>query len=216
MPQQKSIGKCLWRDIGRRRYILRLRILFNNNCSLLFTLFIYATTHMDCIALLLEIHLYVAQATNRHHRRRPPLAMALHLPCTIRTSLLRLSLRHLTTTSTPGDDPSPPTPSHPPLTLSPKLLNPRTRTLIEKQFESWLHNLKPRFTQSDIDEALRAQPDPDIALDLFRWTAQQLKVHYLSRWHQLWRMFCSSMRIDLVILISMLAGRKKPIIFDLF
>ncbi|KAH6836807.1 Tetratricopeptide repeat superfamily protein [Perilla frutescens var. hirtella] len=99
--------------------------------------------------------------------------MALRLPCTIRTSLLRLSLRHLTTSSTAGDDPSPPTPSHPPLTLSPKPPNPRTRTPMEKQFESWLHNLKPGFTQSDVDEALRAQPDPDIALDLFRWTAQQ-------------------------------------------
>lgn len=44
---------------------------------------------------------------------------------------------------------------------------------MEKQFESWLHNLKPGFTHSDVDDALRAQPDPDIALDIFRWTAQQ-------------------------------------------
>ncbi|KAK6940482.1 Pentatricopeptide repeat [Dillenia turbinata] len=33
--------------------------------------------------------------------------------------------------------------------------------------------LKPGFTSSDIDEALRAQSDSDLALHIFRWTAQQ-------------------------------------------
>lgn len=44
---------------------------------------------------------------------------------------------------------------------------------MEKQFDSWLQNLKPGFTHIDVDDALRAQSDPDIALDIFRWTAQQ-------------------------------------------
>ncbi|XP_054779377.1 pentatricopeptide repeat-containing protein At3g25210, mitochondrial-like [Prosopis cineraria] len=51
--------------------------------------------------------------------------------------------------------------------------NPRTRTPLEKQFETWVQKLKPGFTPSDVDEALRAQSDVDLALDIFRWTAQQ-------------------------------------------
>ncbi|XP_027338696.1 pentatricopeptide repeat-containing protein At3g25210, mitochondrial [Abrus precatorius] len=50
---------------------------------------------------------------------------------------------------------------------------PRTRTPLEKQFETWVQNLKPGFTPSDVDRALNAQSDPDLALDIFRWTAQQ-------------------------------------------
>ncbi|KAL7124563.1 hypothetical protein ABFS83_14G056600 [Erythranthe nasuta] len=97
--------------------------------------------------------------------------MTLLLPRTVRTSLLRLSLRHLstTTTTTTLETPTPPTPSNP----LPPPPNPRTRTPLEKQFETWLQALKPGFTQPDVDEALRAQPDPDVALDIFRWTAQQ-------------------------------------------
>ncbi|KAK7331410.1 hypothetical protein VNO77_25634 [Canavalia gladiata] len=48
----------------------------------------------------------------------------------------------------------------------------RTRTPMEKQFETWVQNLKPGFTPSDVDRALKAQSDPDLALDIFRWTAQ--------------------------------------------
>ncbi|KAL5724082.1 hypothetical protein ACHQM5_007390 [Ranunculus cassubicifolius] len=51
--------------------------------------------------------------------------------------------------------------------------NPRTRTPLEKEFESWIDKLKPGFTPEDVDEALRSQSDPDLALDIFRWTAQQ-------------------------------------------
>ncbi|KAI5679920.1 hypothetical protein M9H77_01147 [Catharanthus roseus] len=51
--------------------------------------------------------------------------------------------------------------------------SPRTRTPLEKQFESWIQKLQPGFTPSDVAEALRAQSDPDLALDIFRWTAQQ-------------------------------------------
>ncbi|KAK4408696.1 Pentatricopeptide repeat-containing protein, mitochondrial [Sesamum angolense] len=100
--------------------------------------------------------------------------MAILLPRINRTSLLRLSLRRISTT-TAVLDPSPPVPSQteavpPPQSPNP---NPRTRTPLEKQFETWLQALKPGFTQSDVVEALRSQPDPDLALDIFRWTAQQ-------------------------------------------
>uniref|UniRef100_A0A7N0U947 Pentatricopeptide repeat-containing protein n=1 Tax=Kalanchoe fedtschenkoi TaxID=63787 RepID=A0A7N0U947_KALFE len=50
---------------------------------------------------------------------------------------------------------------------------PRTRTPLEKQFETWVDKLKPGFTPREVVEALRAQTDPDLALDIFRWTAQQ-------------------------------------------
>ncbi|KAL4030924.1 hypothetical protein IC575_009179 [Cucumis melo] len=49
----------------------------------------------------------------------------------------------------------------------------RTQTPLEKQFESWVQKLKPGFSPSDVIEALQAQSDPDLALDLFRWTALQ-------------------------------------------
>ncbi|KAG6785387.1 hypothetical protein POTOM_011117 [Populus tomentosa] len=48
-----------------------------------------------------------------------------------------------------------------------------TRTPLETQFETWTQNLKPGFTPTDVDTAIRAQSDPDLALDIFRWTAQQ-------------------------------------------
>ncbi|XP_043707717.1 pentatricopeptide repeat-containing protein At3g25210, mitochondrial [Telopea speciosissima] len=51
--------------------------------------------------------------------------------------------------------------------------HPRTRTPLEKQFETWIDKLKPGFTPEDVDDALRSQSDPDLALDIFRWTAQQ-------------------------------------------
>ncbi|XP_038888802.1 pentatricopeptide repeat-containing protein At3g25210, mitochondrial [Benincasa hispida] len=49
----------------------------------------------------------------------------------------------------------------------------RSQTPLEKQFETWVQKLKPGFSPSDVNEALQAQSDPDLALDLFRWTAQQ-------------------------------------------
>ncbi|CAF2158262.1 unnamed protein product [Brassica napus] len=49
----------------------------------------------------------------------------------------------------------------------------RTRTPLETQFETWIQNLKPGFTHPDVVAALRAQSDPDLAYDIFRWTAQQ-------------------------------------------
>ncbi|PKA64084.1 Pentatricopeptide repeat-containing protein [Apostasia shenzhenica] len=51
--------------------------------------------------------------------------------------------------------------------------SPRTRTPLEKQFETWVSRLRPGFTATDVDAALRSQSDPDLALDIFRWTALQ-------------------------------------------
>ncbi|XP_051143658.1 pentatricopeptide repeat-containing protein At3g25210, mitochondrial [Andrographis paniculata] len=81
--------------------------------------------------------------------------------------------RHLTTTSILQHRSTPPLSSDPTPPPPPELPKPRTRTPLEKQFETWIENLKPGFTQSDVDEALRSQSDPDLALDIFRWTAQQ-------------------------------------------
>ncbi|CAK9175873.1 unnamed protein product [Ilex paraguariensis] len=95
---------------------------------------------------------------------------------TLRTSLLSsLSLRSISTStthiSTSHQASITPTPSsQTPQNLNP---NPRTKTPLEKQFETWIQNLKPGFNPSDVDKALRAQSDPDLALDIFRWTAQQ-------------------------------------------
>ncbi|GAB2282435.1 hypothetical protein Dimus_016978 [Dionaea muscipula] len=79
------------------------------------------------------------------------------------TSVSSFSLRPLSsatsTSTTAVDSPSPP--------------NPRTRTPFEKEFESWTQSLVPGFTTEDVNRALRAQSDPDLALDIFRWTAQQ-------------------------------------------
>ncbi|KAJ4728425.1 Pentatricopeptide repeat [Melia azedarach] len=49
----------------------------------------------------------------------------------------------------------------------------RTRTPLEKQFETWIQHLKPGFTPSDVVSSLQAQSDPDLALDIFRWTSQR-------------------------------------------
>lgn len=46
-----------------------------------------------------------------------------------------------------------------------------SRTPVEKQFDSWVDRLRPGFTSVDVAEAIRAQSDHDLALDLFRWTA---------------------------------------------
>ncbi|KAK9075974.1 hypothetical protein SSX86_004304 [Deinandra increscens subsp. villosa] len=65
----------------------------------------------------------------------------------------------------------PPPPPPPPFELHTS--NPRTRTPLANQFETWLEKLKPGFTPFDVDEALRSQSDPDLAFDIFRWTGQQ-------------------------------------------
>ncbi|WOL13894.1 hypothetical protein Cni_G22674 [Canna indica] len=47
----------------------------------------------------------------------------------------------------------------------------RSRTPLERQFDTWIDRLRPGFTADDVAAAIRAQDDPDLALDLFRWTA---------------------------------------------
>ncbi|GMI76199.1 hypothetical protein like AT3G25210 [Hibiscus trionum] len=61
----------------------------------------------------------------------------------------------------------------PPRNPTSHFLQPRTRTPLQTQFETWVQRLKPGFTPSDVEAALRAQPDADLALDIFRWTALQ-------------------------------------------
>ena len=83
------------------------------------------------------------------------------LASTLKTILSpRLSLRLLSATQPP---------SNPYPTRTPQ----QTRTPQEKQFETWVELLKPGFTQSDVNQALRAQSDADLAFDIFRWTSQQ-------------------------------------------
>ncbi|KAI3971060.1 hypothetical protein MKX01_024707 [Papaver californicum] len=52
-------------------------------------------------------------------------------------------------------------------------LRTKTRTPMEKQFETWVDKLKPGFTPDEVNEALKSQSDPDLALDIFRWSALQ-------------------------------------------
>ncbi|CAA2989995.1 pentatricopeptide repeat-containing protein At3g25210, mitochondrial [Olea europaea var. sylvestris] len=96
---------------------------------------------------------------------------------TPRTSPLTLFSGRLSSTTSFDHSIAPPLPpqseSHQSLAPNYPIPKLRTRTPLEKQFESWLQNLKSGFTSLDVDQALRAQSDPDLALDIFRWTAQQ-------------------------------------------
>ncbi|XP_072952936.1 pentatricopeptide repeat-containing protein At3g25210, mitochondrial isoform X2 [Typha angustifolia] len=47
----------------------------------------------------------------------------------------------------------------------------RGPTQLEKQFDSWVDRLKPGFSGDDLAAAVRSEPDPDLALDLFRWAS---------------------------------------------
>ncbi|XP_078439227.1 tetratricopeptide repeat (TPR)-like superfamily protein [Wolffia australiana] len=52
-------------------------------------------------------------------------------------------------------------------------LSSRSRTPLERQFEESIHRLKPGFTSEDLESTLRSQSDPDLAMDIFRWSSQQ-------------------------------------------
>nr|KYP45163.1 hypothetical protein KK1_033296 [Cajanus cajan] len=67
-----------------------------------------------------------------------------------------------------------------PTQTQPSTTTSRSKTPSEKQFETWVHSLKPGFTPSDVAQALQAQSDPDLALDIFRWTAQQRNYSHTS------------------------------------
>ncbi|XP_062233436.1 pentatricopeptide repeat-containing protein At3g25210, mitochondrial-like [Phragmites australis] len=75
---------------------------------------------------------------------------------------LLLQTRCLTTTSSP----SPPPPDPDPRT-APSLV----RTPPDEQFAAWVTRLRPGFTASDLAAAISSEPDPDLALALFRWAA---------------------------------------------
>ncbi|KAK1293597.1 Pentatricopeptide repeat-containing protein [Acorus calamus] len=79
----------------------------------------------------------------------------------IKRSLFPLSTTFATTTNTTISASPNPNPRNPP-----------SRTPLEKQFETWIDRLKPGFTSSDVVDALRSQSDPDLALDIFRWTSR--------------------------------------------
>ncbi|KAL4597053.1 hypothetical protein ACB092_12G207800 [Castanea dentata] len=85
---------------------------------------------------------------------------SLHLNLTL-LSLHHHHHHHRSLSSTPTPPPPPPT------------FHPRSKTQLETQFETWVQNLKPGFTPSDVEHTLWSQSDPDLALDLFRWTALQ-------------------------------------------
>ncbi|MCD7452281.1 hypothetical protein HAX54_016113 [Datura stramonium] len=103
----------------------------------------------------------------------PKMRATVHRPI-ISSLFSSLSLRSISSSS--AVDHHPKTLTSPP-PFSDELPDPnprsRTRTPLEKQFESWINNLRPGFTPADVNEALRAQTDPDLALDIFRWTGQQ-------------------------------------------
>ncbi|XP_042753438.1 pentatricopeptide repeat-containing protein At3g25210, mitochondrial [Lactuca sativa] len=86
------------------------------------------------------------------------------------TATAFLYLRSISTAAVVG---APNPTSTVPLPSPPQSFNLRTRIPLEKQFETWLEKLKPGFTPYDVDEALRAQSDADLAFDIFRWTGQQ-------------------------------------------
>jgi hypothetical protein len=73
-------------------------------------------------------------------------------------------LRRLTISSSSSDSPPPPDPE------TPAAWSP-VRTPPEEQFAAWVTRLRPGFTASDLAAAISAEPDPDLALALFRWAA---------------------------------------------
>ncbi|KAB2620318.1 pentatricopeptide repeat-containing protein [Pyrus ussuriensis x Pyrus communis] len=92
---------------------------------------------------------------------RPPLPYRhVHPHPSFPSSHPSLYLNHRLLSSAPAENPIPPNPL-------------RTRTPLEKHFETWVQKLKPGFGPLEVNEALKAQSDADLALDIFRWTAQQ-------------------------------------------
>ncbi|WCJ37934.1 Pentatricopeptide repeat-containing protein At3g25210 mitochondrial [Euphorbia peplus] len=101
------------------------------------------------------------------HTNFSRLLFAASHPSSPKINTLSIFLRLISSAAPPPHSDSdlsiPPLPNH----------RPRTRTPLETQFENWIQNLKPGFTPTDVNHALRAQSDPDLALDIFRWTGQQ-------------------------------------------
>ncbi|XP_058067683.1 pentatricopeptide repeat-containing protein At3g25210, mitochondrial [Magnolia sinica] len=91
--------------------------------------------------------------------------------------------------------------------------NPRTRTPLEKQFDSWTARLRPGFTPSDVISALRSQTDPDLAVDIFRWTALQRGYrHSPAVYHTIFDITASARRSSHAeaLIDEVLAGACSP------
>ncbi|KAG2672611.1 hypothetical protein I3760_13G050100 [Carya illinoinensis] len=89
-------------------------------------------------------------------------------PLTSTPVLLSLCLRFISSSPGQTQAQTSQTPTPPP-----QIPKPKTKTPLEKQFETWVQKLKPGFNPSDVEYALWSQSDPDLALDIFRWTALQ-------------------------------------------
>ncbi|XP_020582196.1 pentatricopeptide repeat-containing protein At3g25210, mitochondrial [Phalaenopsis equestris] len=92
---------------------------------------------------------------------------------------------------------------------------PRTRSLtpLERQFETWVSRLSPGFTSADVDAALRDQSDPDLALDIFRWTALQPGYrHSPSTYHTMLHISVTSRRFSTAesLISDVLSGVCPP------
>ncbi|CAN6545055.1 unnamed protein product [Malus baccata var. baccata] len=93
---------------------------------------------------------------NAHSPPLPPIPYHhVHRHLSFLSSLPSLYLNHRLFSSSPTENLIPTNPF-------------RTRTPLEKQFETWVQKLKPRFGPPEVNEALKAQSDPDLALDIFR------------------------------------------------
>ncbi|RXH98011.1 hypothetical protein DVH24_010336 [Malus domestica] len=93
---------------------------------------------------------------NAHSPPLPPIPYHhVHRHLSFPSSLPSLYLKHRLFSSSPTENLIPTNPF-------------RTRTPLEKQFETWVQKLKPGFGPPEVNEALKAQSDPDLALDIFR------------------------------------------------
>lgn len=110
---------------------------------------------------------------------------------------------------------SSPFPKTKPILLQNLLLSPlrRLSTTASPQFSSWVSLLKPGFTPADVETALRRQPDPDLALDIFRWTALRPSYrHPASTYHTMLQISLASRRLPAAesLLSDILSGACPP------
>ncbi|KAF8697997.1 hypothetical protein HU200_035501 [Digitaria exilis] len=80
---------------------------------------------------------------------------------------LHLRLLHPRCLTTTSPSPSPPSPDPDPHIPEPSPV----RAPPDEQFAAWVTRLRPGFTAPDLAAAISAEPDPDLALALFRWAA---------------------------------------------
>ncbi|XP_078157782.1 pentatricopeptide repeat-containing protein At3g25210, mitochondrial-like [Carex rostrata] len=103
---------------------------------------------------------------------------------------------------------SPSTPS-----LDSALPYSRGSTHAEQNFDSWVSRLSPGFTSDDLAMAIRAEPDPDLALDLFRWASLRPRYnHSASSYHAALSTAISSRRFAVAesLVDEILAGACPP------